>query len=96
MFVFLRSLWQQKCDEKKESWKQSILKKYGSWQEYFKACGWVEHKGSYYKPELVKKKTDPNVLQPYHVVSYRLVKRNGYRGKKSNIKEKAILEERKN
>lgn len=91
---FLSNLWQEKCNERKEQWKQSILDEYGSWQEYFKACGWIEHKGSYYKPEQVKKTADPDVLKPFHVVSYRLEKRKGYRGKKSEFKEKAVLAEK--
>lgn len=92
---FLDNLWQKRLERGKENWKKSILEKYGSWQEYFKACGWIEHKGSYFKPELIKKTADPDVLRPFHVVTHRLAKRKGYRGKKSELKEKAVLEEKK-
>lgn len=90
----LSNMYENKRLENKEKWKQSILNKYGSWQNYFKACGWIEHKGSYYKPDLIKKTSDPDVLKPFHVVTYHLEKRKGYRGKKSEIKKKTILESR--
>ena len=93
--IFLRNMWKKKCNDEKEHWKESILKQYGTWQEYFKACGWIEHNGSYYKPEVIKKIANPDVLKQFHVVSYHLEKRKGYRGKKSKIKENAILKEKK-
>ena len=92
--ICLRNMWEEKRDEDKENWKRSILEEYGSWQEYFKACGWIEHKGSYYKPEPVKKTAELDVFKQFNVVSYRHENRKGYRGKKSEVKEKAVLEER--
>lgn len=92
---FLKNLWEQKRYADKEAWKKAVLAEYGSWQNYFTACGWIEHKGSYYKPEVVKKTAAPDVLRPFHEVSVRSAKRKGYRGKKDEKKAKAVLEEKK-
>ena len=91
---FLKNLWEKKRYDDKEAWTKSVLDEYGSWQNYFAACGWIEHKGSYYKPEAVKKTADPDVLRPFHEVSVRAAKRKGYRGKKDEKKAKAVLEEK--
>ena len=91
---FLKNLWEQKRYADKEDWKKAVLDEYGSWQNYFTACGWIEHKGSYYKPEVVKKTAAPDVLGPFHEVSVRAAKRKGYRGKKDEKKAKAVLEEK--
>ena len=92
---FLKNLWEQKRYADKEAWKKSVLDEYGSWQNYFTACGWIEHKGSYYKPEVVKKTADPDVLRPFHEVSVRAAKRKGYRGGKDEKKANAVLKEKK-
>lgn len=91
---FLKNLWEQKRYADKEAWKKSVLDQYGSWQNYFEACGWIEHKGSYYKPEVVKKTADPDVLRPFHEVSVRAAKRKGYRGKKDERRAAAMLKEK--
>jgi len=76
--------------EAQEAWKKSMLDEYGTWQNYFEACGYEKHGNSYYKPNVKREKSLPDVLGTFHEVSNKNAKRIGYRGKVNEEHEKVI------
>lgn len=79
----------EKAREEKE---KMILERYGSWENFYKECGWEysEYTRRYHKPVAEREKGLPNVLEQFHTVTHKNAKRIGYRGKVNKEHEKVI------